>query len=281
MNRFRAVLVLAIAGAVAFVATASTPVLTALHIERPVARLAAGPAARPAIALAMPAVSPTASPSNVAEAFPPYVAMTAALTEIGHNTQMRAIGSTMNCSVDPANNTAMAAIKDGPIAIDEIVSHDKIYVRAQLGSDYDAQLGITDGVWMTMDPTQIKPDNQLLVQPDASDPVDLPGISAGITSIRQVDKAHLAGIIDLTKVTGHTLPDPDEVAKAGAAATSVPFAMRADASGRISEFSVAADGFDPALSLDVLYTDYGSPSTITPPSSTVSAPVSLYGIFNH
>ena len=40
--------------------------------------------------------------------FGTYVAMTAALTETGHNTQMRAVGSTMNCAVDPANNTAMA-----------------------------------------------------------------------------------------------------------------------------------------------------------------------------
>jgi hypothetical protein len=284
MNRYRSVLALAAAGAVAFAASAGTTAATS----------AAGPPGSGRAVTPTGYVSPlgsaplgsaplgfsVAAGGSAGADGDPMTSMTAALKTTGHNVEMLAQGSTMTGSVDPATDTTMAVAKSSGMEIDEIVSHGRIYLRADLGADLDGQVGITPNVWMQMDPAQIAADNELLIQPDGSDPVDLAGIMTGITKMQRVDAQHVAGTMDLTKVTGHTLPDPDEVAKAGAAATAVPFTARADASGRIVEFSVSANAFDPALSLDVLYTDYGAPSPITVPAASVAAPQTLYSIFN-
>ena len=286
MKRFRAVLVLAVAGALAFVAStsirATTTVPTDQHaVDQQAIAADAQPAIQPAIQPAGPPAGPPAA--TVAPGKPDisaFTAMTAALATTGHNMQMRTVGSVMVGSVNPAGHTATADVKNGPLEIAEVVSHGDIFVRANLGSDLNNQIGIAPDVWMKLDRSQINAHNELLIQPDASDPVDMAGISAGITSIQQTDPTHLTGTLDLTKVTGHTTPDPSEVAKAGPPATAVPFTARADANGRISEFTVTADAFDPALSLEVTYTDYGSPDPITAPTSSVPAPPSVYSAFN-
>jgi hypothetical protein len=211
----------------------------------------------------------------------PLTAMTAALATTGHDVTMRTAASTMKASVDPATHTSMAAVSNGTIEIDEVVSHGKVFVRVNFGVALDRQLGIQPYAWMAMDPSKINSDNALLIQPNGAEPVDLAGISKGITSLTRTDAQHLTGTIDLTKVTGHTVPNPAEVAKAGHPATEVPIAIRADGQGRISEFTVRADGFDPTLSLDVLYSDYGSPSTIEVPSGSPAAPDLLYSVFNN
>jgi hypothetical protein len=103
----------------------------------------------------------------------------------------------------------------------------------------------------------------------------------GVTAIRQIDASHLAGTIDLTRITGHTRPDPDEVAKAGAAAKKVPFTITADPLGRITRFTVDASAFDPILSLRVVYSDYGAGTPIATPPTSVPAPQNVYSLFNN
>jgi hypothetical protein len=134
---------------------------------------------------------------------------------------------------------------------------------------------------MQLDTAQIAADNQLLVQPDGSDPVDLPGIMTGVTAIHRIDATHLAGTIDLTRITGHTRPDPDEVKKAGAAAKKVPFTITADALGRVTNFTVDANAFDPILSVNVTFSDYGSGAAVTTPPASVPAPQNVYSLFNN
>jgi hypothetical protein len=231
----------------------------------------------PITALAAPVAVPSASGGTDLAAL---TAMASALGTTGHNVMMRTEASTMKGAVDPAHKTSMATVSNGTISIDEIVSNGKVFVRANFGPNIDSQLGIAPDAWMMMDPARIMPNNALLIQPNGTEPVDLAGISTGITSLTRTDPQHLKGTIDLTKVTGHTVPNPDEVSKAGLKATSVPFTVRADSSGRISELAVTADAFDPALSLDVLYTDYGSPTAISVPTGSTPAPDNMYSVFN-
>lgn len=207
--------------------------------------------------------------------------MIRALDTTSHDVRMRTSVSTVSGSVSPANSAAAAIAQSNGLEISEIVDRGNVYVEASLGADVDKQLGIKPGTWMKLDPAQISTDNQLLLQPDGSDPVDMHGIMTGMTSLDQPDATHLRGTIDLTRVTGHTLPDPDEVAKGGAAATNVPFTVTADPHGRITEFTVDASGFDPGLSLDVVYSNYGAGVPVVDPATSVPAPQNLYSLFNN
>jgi len=258
------VLTAVVAGAVAFVASAAS---TSAPASAPT-QLAEQAHARPAAAA-------TAAPD-----FSPLLAMTSALKTTGHDVSLSTQGSTMTGSVDPADDKASAVAKSSGLEIDEIVANGNVYIKANLGTDLDTQAGISPDVWMQLDPSQVQPDNQLLVQPDGTDPVDMPGIMTGITDLKQTAPQNIEGTIDLTQITGHTLPDPDEVTQAGPAATHVPFTVRADPSGRIAEFQVYADSFDPALSLDVSYSNYGAQSAINAPASSIPAPATLYSLFN-
>jgi hypothetical protein len=211
----------------------------------------------------------------------PMTAMTAALGRTGHDVTMTTQSSTTVGIVDPTDHAASAIAKGDGAEIDEIVTNEQIYIRADLGTDLNTQAGISPHVWMTVDPSQISPDNELLIQPNGSDPIDIAGIMTGITALRQADAQHLQGTIDLSKVSGNTTPDPDEVSQAGAAATAVPFTVTADASGRIATFTVDADAFDPGLSVMIAYSAYGSAPPITPPTSPIRAPAGIYSLFNN
>jgi hypothetical protein len=206
--------------------------------------------------------------------------MIAPLGTTGHNFTMTTVGSKMTGSVDPPHHAASADASGGGVELTETVVDGRIFLKADLGQALDQQAGITPNAWMTLDPTKIMPTNQLLVQPDGSDPVDLAGIAAGITALQRPDARHLHGTMDLSRITGHTVPDSDEVARAGQAATQVPFTVTADASGRISELRVNADAFDPTLSLLVDFSGYGTPTAIKAPTAAVAAPTGIYALFN-
>jgi hypothetical protein len=223
-----------------------------------------------------PITSATAGPDLGAMA-----AMVAALKTTGHNVVMTTKGSSMAGIVNPTANAASAVAKGSGVELDEVVNNGKIFIKADLGATLDTQAGISPNVWMQVDPKKVSQNNELLIQPDASDPVDLTGIMAGVTALQQRDAQHLQGTLDLRKVTGHTLPDPSEVARAGTPATHVPFTVAADSNGRISAFHVDASAFDPALTLDVAYSKYGAPDPVVEPASSVPAPATLYRLFNN
>jgi hypothetical protein len=205
--------------------------------------------------------------------------MARALATEPHNVVMTTQGSDVHGSVIPGRKASVIAQSSG-LEIDEIVDNGQVWVRANLGTDLDSQVGIQPNQWMALDPARIAANNELLIQPDGNDPVDLKGIMTGMTGMQRMDGHHLRGTIDLTKVTGHTLPDPDEVAKAGQEALKVPFTATADPQGRISDFTIDANAFDPALSLHVVYSSYGAADPVVDPTAAIPAPDSLYTVFN-
>ena len=231
------------------------------------------------------APSTTGKPSGTGSLATPNItaasAMIAALTSTSHDVTMKTSSSMVRGSVDPASGTAHAVATSSGLEISEVVSRGKVFVEANLGKDFNEEVGIKPGTWMRLNPAQISSDNELLVQPDGSDPVDMPGIMSAVTAIHQVDATHLAGTLDLTRITGHTKPDPDQVKKAGAAAKKVPFTITADALGRVTNFHVNANAFDPILSVDVTYSHYGSGAATATPPASVTAPENVYSLFNN
>lgn len=207
-------------------------------------------------------------------------ATVAQLGDTGHNVTMKTIGAVTTGSVDAAGgNTSISINQDASTEFDELVTGGKVYVRLNLDPASNDQLGVDPDKWMTLDPRKLPAHNLLPLQPDASDPVDMPGILDGVTAVRRVDASNYVGTIDLTKVRGHNQPDAGEVAAAGKPATRAPFTLTTDGQGRIVQFSVDASGFDATLSLDVNYTNYGTQDTVTAPASSVPAPPGVYALF--
>ncbi|HKD98582.1 MAG TPA: hypothetical protein VKB69_13465 [Micromonosporaceae bacterium] len=207
-------------------------------------------------------------------------ATTAHLTDTGHNVTMKTIGAVTTGSVDPARRiTAVAISEDGVTEFVEMVVHGTVYVRMDIDPTTNDQMGVDPKTWMRLDGRKIAADSALPLLPTAVDPVDMPGILDGVTAVKRVDATNYVGTIDLAKVDGHNRPDPIEVQVAGKPATRAPFRLTTDDQGRIAQFSVNTNGFDPTLSLDVSFTNYGTQDTVTPPGSSVPAPASVYALF--
>jgi len=248
---------------------------SAAHVAFPVGPVAQAPGGAGAGSNGMPVAAASAAPDLA-----PLESMIAPLATTGHDLLMTTPGSRLTSSVDPSSKTAGAIATSPGISLDQIVAGGRIYLKANLGADLDKEVGITPNAWMTIDPAKINRSNNLLIQPDASDPIDLKGILTGVTALTPAGAHRVNGFLDLTKVTGHTRPDPQEVEKAGAKAKHVPFTAVADAQGRIEKFTVSADAFDPELSLDVAYSKYGAPTPVQVPTAARPAPDAVYTLFN-
>ncbi len=203
-----------------------------------------------------------------------------ALGTTSHDVVMTTSDSTIKGSVDPEARAASIAATSGDLEVDEVVHNGHVWLRMDLGRDANSQLGIIGGQWMSMDPAKMSATNHLPIQPDASDPIDMRGIFAGIVDVTHAHPTTFTGTLDLTKVAGRNAPDPDEVARAGEAATRTPFTVTTDDQGRIATLSVDTSAFDPALGVTVAYSGYGNATPITDPTGDVPAPDSVYSVFN-
>lgn len=266
MRVLSAVFLTVVAGVLAFVATSGITAGSAASI---------GAGTSVGVGTAEPVARASVGPD-----LGPLTAMIEPLKTTSHNVAMKTAGSNMTGAVNQAQRSAAAVVYGGGVVLSEVVHDGRIYLKADLGSKLNQQVGIDRDVWMAVDPAKLDRNNAMLVQSDGSDPIDLPGIAAGVTTLTVIDKTHLRGTLNLTKVTGHTLPDPQAVAKDGKPALEVPFTATADAQGRIINFHVIADSFDPSLTLNVTYSGYGAPAKITVPKSSVPAPAAVYTLFN-
>jgi hypothetical protein len=247
--------------------------LTGVLISVPVVA-AAAPAGAQRIADSPAAPSPTpADISDLAATFAP-------LKTTSHDVIMKTRDSTLKGSVDPARHAASLVATAGELELDEVVDSGQVWLKMDLGDVANKQLGISPDKWMKLDSTKLVNDNNLPVRADGSDPIDMPGILAGVTTVSRVDATHLAGTLDLTKVTGHNAPDPDAVKRSGDAAKSVAYAATTDNQGRITVFRVDTTSFDPGLTVAIGYSNYGAPSAITKPANAIPAPDSVYSVFN-
>ena len=253
-----ATLVGAVPASVAFAAPAGT--------DAALAQVAAQPA--------VPVAAPSGDPAAVAA----LTHSVAALETLSHKVQMKTSRSTIQASVDPPGGTGMLTDQEGSSQFAETVLHGQVWLKLDIDPNTNKQLGVTPNTWMSLDLTKLPKNNALPIPPDASDPVDMPGILTGVNSVQQDSANQLSGTIDLTKISGRDKPDPNEVNQAGAAAKKVPYTMTLDGQHRISEFNADASGFDPGLSADIKYSSWGADPNVKAPTSSVPAPDALYTV---
>lgn len=222
--------------------------------------------------------TPTASPSGGSSDVAALAKAIAPLATTGHDLVMTTRDSRLAGSVDPGARAARVAVAAGEIKLDEIVDDGRVWLKMDLGVEGNTQFGIRPGRWMRLDPRTLATDNNLPIRLSAADPIDMPGILRGVTTVTRPSANRFTGAIDLTKVTGHNRPDPDSVAKAGNLAKSAPYTLTTDMRGRVTSFAVDTLAFDPGLSIQVAYSRYGDPSAITGPAGAIRAPRSVYAI---
>lgn len=223
---------------------------------------------------AVPAAAPSGDPAAVAA----LTRSIAPLETLSHKVQMTTSRSKIQAAVDPPGGAGMLTDQEGSSQFAETVLGGQVWLSLDIDPNTNKQLGITPNTWMSLDPTKLPKNNALPIPPDASDPVDMPGILSGFNSVQQDSANQLSGTLDLTKITGRDRPDPNEVRQAGAAAKKVPYTLTIDGQHRISEFNADASGFDPGLSADIKYSSWGADPNVKAPSSSVPAPDALYTV---
>jgi hypothetical protein len=202
-----------------------------------------------------------------------------ALDTMSHNVTMKTSNSLTRGTVDPVAGTSAIVVTQDTSEFDETVSGGSIWVKLDIDPATNRQLGVSPDTWMELDLGKLAPSNTLPIPADGSDPMDMAGIFAGVTDVAAVDSRHFVGTIDLGQVAGRNTPDPEEVRQAGAAANAAPFRVTADTKGRITEFLIDASAFDPNLSIDVTYGDYGVAKPVSTPPTAIPAPDDLYDLF--
>jgi hypothetical protein len=238
---------------------------------------AASPVAAPAPVTAAPAV-PAAAPSGDPAAVAALTQSVAALNALSHKVEMTTSRSKIRAAVDPPGGAGMLTDQEGASQFAETVLGGQVWLKLNIDPNTNKQLGITPNTWMSLDSAKLPKNNALPIPPDASDPVDMPGILSGVNSVQRDSANQLSGTLDLTKISGRDRPDPNEVRQAGAAAKKVPYTMLLDGQHRISEFNADASGFDPGLSADIKYSSWGADPNVKAPSPTVPAPDALYTV---
>jgi hypothetical protein len=149
-------------------------------------------------------------------------------------------------------------------------------------AELNAQLHVTSKQWITAAPSLLQGGTDSPFDLAGTDPFDIAGLLAGVTSVGEHDARHLVGTINYMRCHGVSAPDADELSEAGDAAGSTPFLATLDANGRLVALDIAADGYNPDLTRMVALSGYGTvPAPVRPAATAiVTATPAVYQLFN-
>lgn len=230
------------------------------------------------------AASSAASPSSAPAPKDQLLAAAKALDSTSYNFTLKQTTMSGNGRVDPANKAGEievgGKVQGQSIALSYTVVGGEVYVKADFGAALNQHFGINKTKWMLIDQSKIKDKSSLPV--DASGDVSLGTEDAlkGISDVKQTDSTHLSGTIDVTAADSMLSPDQDVVTKVGDKAKAVPFTATLDDQGRLVELKVDGASIDPALTVDVTFSDFGAIKPITKPVGAIPAPAAAYTFLN-
>ncbi|MDY7086018.1 MAG: hypothetical protein SYR96_13025 [Actinomycetota bacterium] len=224
--------------------------------------------------------SATATASGSAADPAAVEALTKATSQLGSTsfkvTANSGPGFKLNGQVDPAQGVGeVEMVASGPNA--------EINLKTLLaGQDLYVQIpGVTKaGTWTHVDVARLPEGANVGLRPGQIDPVNTSNLLNSSTDVHATGGNSYAGTLDLTKAAGLAGVSQVTVDDSGAPVQKVPFTAGLDDQGRLAELTVqipAVDG-QAAQPLEVLYSDYGVPVTVTKPaaSEVTEAPDSLY-----
>jgi hypothetical protein len=136
-------------------------------------------------------------------------------------------------------------------------------------SSLNAQFGIDPTKWMKADLSRLSSHAQPvdLAGPDV---MKMHGLFTSVGTVTRPDSTHLTGTVDLTAATSN-VSDPQTIAALGPPAKVAPFSVRIDDQGRPVDVSYYVPGTKSEFQWH--YSNYGSPSAITPPDAATVIPM--------
>ncbi len=223
------------------------------------------------------------APSGSAAAQSALVASIQQLSQTPYKYHLTAGGLSGDGSADPTTKSATVSMtgtdRGTSTKIDMIAINTDFWLKLNMGNS-NQSLGISSDKWLHIDAARLGAGANLPVDPSGGS-ATASGLLSGVTNVQQVDSQHFTGSIDLTKATGVSGVTQDLLSKAGVKAKSVPFTATLDSQGRLTDLKVDLSSIDPSLALEVSYTDYGTPVTVSRPdqSQVAEAPDSVYQLF--
>ena len=232
--------------------------------------------------------TPTTATSNAASPSPSapapkdaLLASTKLLDEATFEFQVKQAEQTAKGKLDPVKQMAaitMSAKEEGAsLTMDVVVIGTDIYLKIDLGATLNKQLGVNKAKWMVIDGTKLT--NKDALPTDTTGGVIANDILGGLVSVERVDETHFKGTVDLTKAENFG-PDKDVLTKVGDKAKAVPFTATLDTKGRLTEIKTDGTGVDPALTIDMTFSNFGGAVSITKPAGATPAPAAVYGMLN-
>ncbi|GAA3265093.1 hypothetical protein Dvina_16350 [Dactylosporangium vinaceum] len=150
-----------------------------------------------------------------------------------------------------------------------------MWVKADFGDGLNQKYDLQPGTWIRVDRTKAT---------GTSHPVDANGnpkigfddLLADLADVKQTDKTHFTGTVDLTDVDGILSPTSVALKNAGDKAKALPFTATLDDRGRLATFTIDGSGADADLSTQLTFTGYGSVAPVAAPTSAVEASAKVY-----
>ncbi len=184
---------------------------------------------------------------------------------------------------DPAQKAATlsahGSVQGTPFTEDLIGIDTNYWVKMDMGATYNKAMGIKAGKWMHIDTAKLGSAANLPFDLAGGDVMDLSGLLNAVTQVQAVDTAHFTGVIDLTAAKGVSSYAQDDLDKLGAMGKSMPFTAALDSTGHLTNITVDTSSVDKTLTVNLNFTDFGSPVTIHKPAGAVEAADGIYNLF--
>ena len=240
-----------------------------------------------ATGLGLAACSTNVRPGSAARTTPAQVSPVDALTNAlatlkstGYDATLTlpAQGATVTTSVDYAHKAATQATSvNGDSTRSEAFTEvgSDLWLKADFGP-LNQNLNIDKTKWYKVEASKLSPGaipfDLSGSQPTAplAWPLGIDAVFANAGNVTRTDATHLAGVVDLSKANG-----PQAAGKSSATDAAVPFTATLDGQGRLTELRITGD-----LNLDIVFSNYGSPTPITAPAAAdvLPAPDRLYQV---
>jgi hypothetical protein len=234
------------------------------------------------------AATPTPAPTTTTQAANPAVAerLNSALTSLkGASYDEKVTDSasqlTGTISINAGKDIYEVDVDLSAVNFSYLVTANSLYAKVDMGGAAGAPNPKT---WFLIDSTKIPASENSAtsvifdVNTYRGGGGGVAGLLTSTSDLTTPDVTHIAGTVDLTKSAG-IIEGVTQIGASGDTAKKVPFTATLDAAGRLTEVR-----FSPADTsvgdLDIMITDYGTPSVVAAPNAVEVKPASasVYGL---
>ncbi len=217
-------------------------------------------------------------PSTTIDAKAALTKAVSTLATNGYDIKVTAGPLTGTGSIDPGKGLGLeekGTVQGVAVDLNVVAIGTDFYAKIDVGP-LGNTLGLHSQQWYKVDTSKIDT-SSLPVNLSSSDLLGVAGLLTSVTDVTATDSTHITGTVDLSAAKSALLAQSD-MASAAADVKAVPFTVTLDDQGRISELKVEGTG---DVSVDVQFSNYGSPTAVTAPSGAIDAPQAIYQVLGN